>query len=188
MERIVKRRLAPACLLLIALGMPSALAAESAYTPLKLEACSQRPTDPREELPWSLWDCEGYGGIALLIGESDLRFTVAYGIGGAADPGESQTLPPFNTIGQTMEWRLDDAGQPFATILRYFTDTGEAGAEGQVLVVTKLGDRSCHVAYVDALANEDANTLARSAADLIAPNFRCDVDLPLWVNWTGAAF
>ncbi|MGV8840300.1 MAG: hypothetical protein ACWA6X_08355 [Bauldia sp.] len=178
----------PLAILLGAALIPPAFANESAYTPLDLAACSQRPTDPREELPWALWDCEGYGGIALLVGESDLRFTIAYGIDAPAVVGESQTLPPFNRLGDMMEWRLDEAGQPFATIVRYFTDTGEPTVEHQVLVVTKLGSPSCHVAYVDALANEDANALARSAADLIAPSFRCDVDAPLWVSATGAAF
>ncbi|MCC6736762.1 MAG: hypothetical protein IT534_11640 [Bauldia sp.] len=184
----MKPRLILAVLLAATLASPAAHAAESAYTPLDLAACSQRPADPREELPWALWDCEGHGGIALLIGESDLRFTIAYGIGGPAVVGESRTLPPFNRLGETMEWRVDDAGQPFATIVRYFTDFGEPPSENQVLVVTKLGSPSCHVAYVDALANDDANALARTAADLIAPNFRCDVDLPLWVSATGAAF
>ncbi|MCW5718292.1 MAG: hypothetical protein KIS68_10730 [Bauldia sp.] len=184
----MKRRLAPACLLLIGIATPQALAADSVYTALKLESCSQRPTDPREELPWSLWDCAGYGGIAVLVGESDLRFTISYGVDGPADTGGGQTLAPFNSIGETLEWRLDDAGQPFATIIRYFVDTGEPGAEGQVLVVTKLGTTSCHAAYVDALANEDANTIARAAADLIAPSFRCDIDTPLWVSTTGTAF
>ncbi len=184
----MKRLPAIACLLLIGATPLPALAAESVYTPLDLAACSQRPTDPREELPWSLWECAGYAGIALLVGESDLRFTIAYGVGGPADAGGGMTLPPFNTIGDTMEWRLDDARQPFATILRYFTEAGEGVPEGQILVVTKLGGTSCHVAYVDALANEDANTLARAAADLIAPNFRCDADMPLWVSATGAAF
>jgi len=185
-ENIVKRLVITS--LLLGTAMPAALAAESVYTSLKLETCSQRPTDPREELPWSLWDCAGYGGIDLVVGESDLRFTIAYGFDGPADPGGGQTLPPFNSIGQTLEWRLDDAGQPFATIIRYFTHAGDGVAEGQVLVVTKLGSTSCHAAYLDALANEDANALARAAADLITPNFRCDIDTPLWVSASGTAF
>lgn len=174
--------------LLAALVSTPAIANESAYTSLDLAACSQRPTDPREELPWALWHCAGHGGIALLIGESDLRFTIAYGIGKPAVVGDSQTLPPFNRLGEVMEWRLDAAGQPFATIVRYFTDTGDPAVVNQVLVVTKLGAPSCQVAYVDALANADANGLARTAADLVAPNFRCNVDTPIWVSATGAAF
>ena len=47
--------------------------------------------------------------------------------------------------------------------------------EGQVLVVTKIAPgATCHVAYVDALANPDANELARKAADEKAVDFDCE--------------
>ena len=46
--------------------------------------------------------------------------------------------------------------------------------EGQVLVVTKVApDATCHIAYVDALANKNANELARQAADETAMEFDC---------------
>jgi hypothetical protein len=44
-------------------------------------------------------------------------------------------------------------------------------------VVTKLGPGGvCHVGYVDARANPDANELARKLADEKARTFRCGID------------
>jgi hypothetical protein len=47
-----------------------------------------------------------------------------------------------------------------------------------VLVVTRLGPpgETCHVGYVDALANPDANELARKIADEHARTFTCGKD------------
>ncbi|MCP4383117.1 MAG: hypothetical protein GY798_17125, partial [Hyphomicrobiales bacterium] len=72
-----------------------------------------------------------------------------------------------------------DLWSPFATILRFFPDLGD-GETGQVLVITKLGGSGqiCHVGYVDALANPQANALARQIADNVAPLFDCQADQP----------
>jgi len=49
--------------------------------------------------------------------------------------------------------------------------------------VTKLAPgATCHIAYVDALANPDANDLARKAADEKASDFDCDKDEPEFVG------
>jgi len=63
--------------------------------------------------------------------------------------------------------------------VRYFTADPETGEDkGQVLVVTQLVEgNTCHVAYVDALANKDANELARKAADE-SGDFDCATDEP----------
>ncbi len=53
-------------------------------------------------------------------------------------------------------------------------------------MVTRLGDAACPIAYVNALANEDANAIARQAADLFATTFTCEVDTPMWIG-LGAA-
>lgn len=125
------------------------------------------------------WACPGYKGYPVHVSEGDLRFSVRYGFNIDAEPG-GQTLGPFNRLGETLEWRLsNESGRwlPVATIVRYHTadiDTGEDS--GQVLVVTQLVEgNSCHIAYVDARANKDANELARAAADA-AGNFDCGSD------------
>jgi len=101
----------------------------------------------------------------------------------------SQTFPAFNDVYQgTVEWRLEKQNgkaTPFATILRWNvvtpTDsakaTGPIKPSGRVLVVTRLGsDGVCHVGYVDAVANPNANELARKIADESARGFKCGKD------------
>jgi hypothetical protein len=80
--------------------------------------------------------------MPVRVAEGDLRFLVSYGANAAGEIAAGQTVPQFNTINETLEWRLDGAGRAFATILRFFTD-GE-GEKEQILVVTRLGagDRS----------------------------------------------
>jgi len=102
---------------------------------------------------------------------------VSYGLRSSEEQAATQTLPPFNHLGPKIEWRLGKASgelKPFATILRYYVQREEGQADGQILVVTKIEPgTTCHVAYVDALANPDANEMARSAADGVAAGFDC---------------
>jgi hypothetical protein len=46
----------------------------------------------------------------------------------------------------------------------------------------------CHIGYVDALANANANELARKIADERAGSFRCNADKPVIVGVTGPGF
>ena len=109
------------------------------------------------------------------------RFRRELGLSGLQGlSADGQTLPPFNRLGEKLEWRLNnDLGRwmPIATIVRYHTADPETGEDkGQVLVVTQLVEgNSCHIAYVDALANDNANELAREAADK-AGEFDCASD------------
>jgi hypothetical protein len=146
----------------------------SAYTDLDLSTCEQEPPDPNDPLQSGVWWCEGLNGIDVYVAEGDLRFFVSYGEFADDQPAASETLPAFNTLGPRIEWRLDESGEPFATILRFQTESGE-GAQGSTLVVTRLSllGKVCHVGFVDAVANPDANALAREVADRVAPDFRC---------------
>lgn len=152
---------------------------ESAYTKLDLAACQGEPPNPDDPVGGGIWWCQGYGGIPVRVAEGDLRFLVSFGPNAAEEPAAGQTLPAFNTIGTTLEWRLErdrsnGSLRPVATILRYFTDSG-TGDKGQVLVVTKLGGpgQVCHIGYVDALLNRDANVTARQVAEQVAAGFVC---------------
>ena len=118
----------------------------------------------------------------VMVQEGDLRFSISYGFEPKKNSVGFQTLPPFNNLGSKLEWRLSNARGyffPVATIVRYHTADAETGEnKGQVLVVSQIKDgNSCHIAYVDALANEDANDLARAAADK-AGQFDCARDEP----------
>ena len=165
-----------ATLLIFALAAPAQAAFQSAYTDINLDECLVLNADDFG----ASWACPGYRGYPLYVAEGDLRFMVSYGFGAPDAPAATQTLPPFNYLGPKIEWRLSNALGgfiPVATILRYFTQTGTEGdKEGQVLVVTQLGEgKTCHIAYIDALANPNANELAQHAADK-AGNFDCASD------------
>lgn len=155
-------------------GPAAAQTVISSYTDVDLDLC----TIARSDDFGSTWACPGYNGIPVMVAEGDLRFFVSYGLTSTVERAAEQTLPPFNHLGPRIEWRIgsvDGRITPFATILRFFVARPDGGeGEGQVLVVTRLGEgATCHVAYVDALANANANELAREAADERARGFDC---------------
>lgn len=150
----------------------------SAYTDLDIDQCLVLEADDFG----ASWACPGYKGFPVMVQEGDLRFSLSYGFSPEKNSAGFQTLPPFNNLGGKLEWRLSNAKGyffPIATIVRYHTADPESGEnKGQVLVVSQIKEgNSCHIAYVDALANTDANELARAAADK-AGNFDCANDEP----------
>jgi hypothetical protein len=175
---------------------------KSEYTTIELKQCKALPADPGEVEgdPGAAWWCSGRKGTRLFLAEGDLRFMVAYGRKAREQRAATQTLGRFNSIfpndqteRATLEWRLRYAKGnwvPFATILRYHTFDGDQNPpiRGQVLVVAKVGPRNgtdaCHVAYIDALANPDANALAQQTADEKAEGFDCATE-PEVVGLTG---
>jgi hypothetical protein len=86
-----------------------------------------------------------------------------------------------------METTDGKKGAPFATILRWDVQVSEQrnAKPGQALVVTRLGDAMCHVGYVDATANRNANELARKLAEEQARNFDCEKDKRLVIGKQG---
>lgn len=171
----------PSALLLLAASASGAAAQnQSAYTDVDLAQCLIMHSDDFG----SSWACPGYRGYPVRIAEGDLRFFVSYGFGAEEQPAAGETLPPFNSLGEKIEWRLRNEGgawRPFATILRYRLDETPDYAGGEVLVVTQLGDEpgtQCQIAWIDARANADANELAREAADALAGDFSCGDSMP----------
>lgn len=170
-----------AAILLLSMGGTGAQAQfnQSEYTDVDLDACTVIQSDDFG----STWACNGYKGIPVMIAEGDLRFFVSYGLTSTEEKAATQTLPPFNHLGPKIEWRLSNVGggyKPFATVLRFFVqrtdDSGAEIAEGQVLVVTRIEPgATCQTAWIDALANPNANELAREAADKAA-DFDCEND------------
>jgi hypothetical protein len=171
---------------------------ESAYSDYDAKACPHRPgRDPEDG---GEWRCKGLNGLAVLVSMGDQRMTMSFGPRAEDEPAVGQTLQGFNDVYKArIEWRLlRDAGrraQPFAAIVRWNTfllderDTPDKAVRGQVLVVTRLGPGGiCHVGYVDARANADANALARTIADERARAFDCDRDKPIILGATGPGF
>jgi hypothetical protein len=185
------RRIATPFLALIGLAAVAGTAAgqppgtanpiERAYTPLDLSKCRHKPS--REVEDYGSWRCPGHGGNFVFVSAGDQRTYISYGPKPADTLAASETLASFNSEGKTIEWRIERKNGkpvPFATILRWNTtvmqDNGDT-VRGQVLVVTRLGPGGvCHVGYVDARANPDANELARKIADEHARTFKCGKD------------
>jgi hypothetical protein len=159
----------------LGIGPAAAQQFDSSYTDLDLSLCTVTQSDDFG----STWACPGYRGLPVMVSEGDLRFFVSYGLSAPLEKAAEQTLPPFNTLGERIEWRVSNAEggwKPFATILRFRVER-EGKDPGEVLVVTRLQEgATCHVAYVDALANPDANELARKAADETARDFDCTAE------------
>jgi hypothetical protein len=174
--------------LYVAIGLLSAAPAsaqqiESSYTDLNLNVdCTVIESDDFG----TMWACQGLKGIPVMVTEGDLRMFVSYGLTSTTEKAAEQTLGPFNRLGDKIEWRVSNAEgywKPFATILRFFTKREEGETEGQVLVVTKIAPgATCQIAYIDALANPDANELARKTADTKAKDFDCETGEPEYVG------
>ncbi|WP_439544317.1 hypothetical protein [Hyphomicrobium sp.] len=175
----------PTCLtaLLLVLSYAGAEAIQpvkSLYTALDISQCEPVPGDRSGAARL----CAGLPGYPVYVAEGRRGTYLSVGPDANKRQAARQTLRAFNTLfdkrGQrsTIEWRFvvrDAQPVPYATIVRYFTES-PAGA-GEVLVVTRVTDReTCHVAYVDALANLDAIVLARKLADTIARQETCPLE------------
>lgn len=140
--------------------------------------------------------CPGKNGLVVLIAEDDLREIVSVGRNrktAAEEPAAKVWFGPFNSSENTVEWRAAGA-KPFAIIQRWHiadgTDLDQQGRPNTkaMLVVTRLAPGAvCHVAYVDAIANTNANGLARQAADEVARGFTCGKDQVKIIGSSGRA-
>ncbi len=150
---------------------------KSLYTTLELAACN----DGQQQARGHVRICAGIDGYPVRVADGEQRTFVSVGDEASKHRAARQSLASFNSIFDgkharaTLEWRIvrqDGRPVPFATILRYFTWTG--ARRGEVLVVSRVASgQSCHVAYVDALANPDAIAIARQVADTVARKFDC---------------
>ena len=150
---------------------------KSLYTTVELKACQPL----KRHRDGEAWRCQGLPGYPVYVAEGDLRQFVSTGKDAEHRRAATQTLGPFNSIFEggsrraTIEWRFERRGDgqvPYATIVRYHTS--QHGVRGDVLVVSKVAPaETCHLAYIDALANADAIALARGIADAKARSFDC---------------
>lgn len=177
------------------LGCAGAQSLGSTYTSTAPKNCRQvgKPSD----LDGSTTRvCSGKAGLVVLIAEDDLREVVSVGRNrkvAAEEPAEKVWFGPFNSSETTVEWRAAGA-KPFAIIQRWhIADGSDLDKQGRpntkaMLVVTRLPPGPvCHVAYVDAVANPNANELARKAADEFARGFHCGKDEVKIVGTSGRA-
>jgi hypothetical protein len=174
------------------LAPKSVIANGSVYTDLDLDHCRTLSEDP---MGVSL-KCKGYQDYPVYFKEGDLRQSVFYGqVDDELIDGGFESFSAFNHVNTKVEWRLDETGEPYAAILRWFIDNpGPDGsstreARGEILVVSRVANAnsggSCMVALVDAKANRNANELARQRADDTARDFACGMQEPEWVGKRG---
>jgi hypothetical protein len=149
----------------------------SGYTDLRTNTCTMLDSEMGE-----VATCPGLNGYPVMIAAGDMRMFVSFGLDPVSEIAARQSLPPVNRIGGKLEWLLpaeDQTAPPIATILRWKVQPEQAGPEAEVLVVTQLvPGATCHIAYVDALANGNANQLARQAAEELAGDFDCAGTMP----------
>ncbi|MGJ0454663.1 MAG: hypothetical protein ACR65T_15735 [Methylocystis sp.] len=179
-------RIACYCLpLVVASGVTPAAAQDisSAYTKLDVRHdCRRRPGKAVED--YGDWRCKGYAGMPMWLGAGDQRMYVSFGSKAKDEPAAEQTLAWFNDFYKgVVEWRLAN-GRPFATIMRWnvkrAAEMEHREVRGRALVVTRLPPGAVrHVGYVDALANPNANELAREIADKHARDFAYGKDRPI---------
>ena len=129
--------------------------------------------------------CRGKATLVVLVNKGDQRESVSVGHNSdeaAKEPAAETSFGPFNAALPAIEWRIA-GGNPFAIIQRWrIADNVHQNINGDpdakpLLVVSRLPPGAvCPVAYIDAVANPNADELARQAADEIARDFKCGTD------------
>jgi len=190
-------RRAITCLAVFCLTLPvaqMALANDSAYTDLDYKACETLSVEEDFSITFK---CPGLPSYPVYASEGDLRFSTLFGpVDKRYLDGAFESFGHFNRTANKIEWRLGQNGKPIATILRWFIDNPDPDTgmtsetlKGQVLVVSTVAQpgapESCVAGYIDALANVNSNSLARSIADGIAPGFDCGADEPVYHGLRG---
>jgi hypothetical protein len=176
-----------------AIGQANAQTIGSSYTSSAPKSC--RIIGKTDEFDGSTTRvCPGKSGLIVLIAEGDLREAVSVGrnrVAAAKEPAAEFWFGPFNSTEHLIEWRTSDR-KPFATIQRWhIADGSDLDKRGRpntkaMLVVTRLPPGAvCHVAYVDATANPNANELARHVADELARDFKCGKDEVKFIGQSG---
>ena len=163
-------------LIALTLAIPAqAETAKSTFTKIDLKKCKQIKK-PDGFVFEGAWTCKGVKGYEFIYSGMDLRATIGFGPKAETQCAASQSFGHFNSPGDTIEWRMAK-GKPYATILRWFTDNGEADSKQNWLVITKIdGNEACRTAIVDTQF-PNANVVARQKADQSA-SFNCSKDLP----------
>lgn len=175
------------------LAAGSAQANSSTYTKLDPDHCTKLSS---HEAGVTL-KCPGYRSYPVYLADDDARESLRYGPA-AKDLIEKsfESFSEFNSVNLTVEWRLNDKGRPIAAIQRWFIENADPatgapapGLKGQVLVVSRVAQDddglSCVIGYIDALANPDANDLARKLADETARDFACGYTQAVWEGARG---
>ncbi|MBG1233520.1 hypothetical protein [Aestuariivirga litoralis] len=153
-------------------------AVKSVYTKIDLKKCRQ--TEKADEYVFGgTWACKGLGGYDVFVSSADDRESAAFGKVKGNNCAGLKTFNGFNSVGNTVEWRVKN-GKPFAAILRWTVsiDPEDSTKQATWLVVSKLEKgEACHMHYVSG-SYPNANAQAQKAADDLAVDFKCETDVP----------
>lgn len=140
----------------------SAQEAWSAYSTLDLNGC--KVLEQYEQ--GAVLRCDGHNGERLFISEGDLRFDVDL----RAQNEQFFTISPFNSLGETVEWRYGpgDEGLRAIIVRYYYYNGGPEPYASELAVITPPSEfrESCYVALVPGNARPSQNEVARQIADV----------------------
>jgi len=134
--------------------------------------------------------------MSRITASGDSRSYVSFGTVARRELAIKETLASFNGAGRTIEWRgLTGKGgkiTPYAATIRYstlVTGDDDKQTKGEVLVVFRVPPGgACHIGYVDAKANNNAQELAYKIADENARGFACGSDKAVVAGVKGPGF
>ncbi len=152
---------------LLGLGLTSGHADESRYTDISDNDCET--IEVYEETGSTVQRCYGIDDWEVFISDDDGRMSIGFGA-----QGHYRTFAAFNSLGDVLEWRGND-GEPYATIVRYPLEAGDGtNRRASVLLVSRVSRNGfCPLALINASDNEQANGMARGAADMSRALFEC---------------
>jgi hypothetical protein len=176
----------------------SAYAADSSYSSIAEKLCRKFDVLKIDGTEYAVSRvCAGRGGYKIFVDEEDLRETLTVGTTmrqAGKEPAAQDRFGVFNRFEDRIEWRNGTDEKPYALIAGWsFADndhpdaTGRPGSVRFVVVMRLPPGPVCKVAYIDRAANDDAEELARQAADSIARNFRCGTDTARLIGKSGPA-
>jgi len=176
-------------------SMANAETIDSVYTSTAPKDCKVKSAENGVDRS-TIRICPGKAGFIVLVREDDLREAVSVGRNRKAaeeEPAAKTWFGPFSWTAETVEWRMAD-GKPFAIIQRWHIDdnddedkNGRPKAKPMLAVTRLLPGAVCHAAYVDVVANPNANELARKAADEFVRGFDCSRDMAKVLGKSGRA-
>jgi hypothetical protein len=179
------KRIAAFSVFLIAASTANADTVKSAYTKFILDHCKQTQK-PDGQIFEGAWKCKGIAGYDIFISAVDSREYASFGKTDASNCAGLKTFSGFNSVGDTIEWRLKN-GKPIAAIQRWTVSNNPEKPESHVtwLVVNKLSKgTSCQMHYV-AGSFPNANEVARKVADEKTDAFNCETGKPTFDSTIG---
>lgn len=149
-------------------GSAQAPARTSVFTKVSDAACTMIEEN-QETFDWT-GSCPGTSDYSLEWSISDLRDDLTVIRGSSRTELQIPSIVakgPFDSIGETVEWRGPEGGPPDVMMIRVYVARPDGSDDGGRLAIARLGDKPCLVAVVPVV--KDQNEKARAIADRPLP-------------------